>query len=307
MPEVPFALAVAAGTLAALNPCGFALLPVYLTVLITDDDRPSRGTAVARAVLSTAAVVAGFAAVFALFGLALAPVAGLVQARLPWFTIVLGLGLAGLGGWLLGGRSLPGISRLAGRGPAVARTIPSMAAFGAGYALTSLSCTIGPFLAIVVSSFRAGSPFAGVLLFFGYAAGMGMVVGIAALAVALARTSVIGRMRRLAPLISRAGGVVMALAGVYVAYYGWYELRVLRGGSADDPLIGAALTVQGWFSGVVADIGVPVITVAFAIVLAGAGAAVWWSRSRRPAAKLTEESRSVTPLAAGRPGTEAQG
>jgi cytochrome c biogenesis protein CcdA len=285
MTEVPFALAVAAGTLAALNPCGFALLPVYLTVLITDGDQPSRASAVARAVISTAAIVAGFVAVFALFGLALAPVAGLVQARLPWFTIVLGLALAGLGLWLICGRSLPGISRLARRGPAAARTIPSMAAFGAGYALTSLSCTIGPFLAIVVSSFRAGSPLAGVLLFLGYAAGMGMVVGIAALALALARVSVIGRMRRLAPLISRAGGVVITLAGAYVAYYGWYELRVLRGDTADDEVIGTALTVQGWFSGAVADMGVPVVAIAFVTVLTGAGAAVWWSRSRRPARK----------------------
>jgi cytochrome c-type biogenesis protein len=285
MTEVPFALAVAAGTLAALNPCGFALLPVYLTVLITDGDQPSRASAVARAMISTAAIVTGFVAVFALFGLALAPVAGLVQARLPWFTIVLGLALAGLGVWLLCGRSLPGISRLAGRGPVAARTIPSMAAFGAGYALTSLSCTIGPFLAIVVSSFRAGSPFAGVLLFLGYAAGMGMVVGIAALALALARTSVIGRMRRLAPLISRAGGVVIALAGTYVAYYGWYELRVLRGDTADDAVIGAALTVQGWFSSAVAGLGVPVVAFTFATVLTSAGAAVWWSRSRRRAVK----------------------
>ncbi|MCM4081181.1 cytochrome c biogenesis CcdA family protein [Paractinoplanes hotanensis] len=285
MTEAPFALAVAAGTLAALNPCGFALLPVYLTVLITDGDQASRARAVARAMISTAAIVTGFVAVFALFGLALAPVAGLVQARLPWFTIVLGLALAGLGVWLLCGRSLPGISLLAGRGPVAVRTIPSMAAFGAGYALTSLSCTIGPFLAIVVSSFRAGSPFTGVLLFLAYAAGMGMVVGIAALALALARTSVIGRMRRLAPLISRAGGVVIALAGAYVAYYGWYELRVLRGATADDPVISAALTVQGWFSNAVADLGVPVVAFTFATVLASAGAAVWWSWSRRRAVK----------------------
>ncbi|GAA3351256.1 cytochrome c biogenesis CcdA family protein [Amorphoplanes nipponensis] len=280
MTEVPFALAVAAGTLAALNPCGFALLPVYLTILVTEDQQ-SRASAVARAAISTAAIVSGFVAVFALFGLALAPVAGVVQARLPWFTIVLGLALVGLGGWLLGGRSLPGISRLARRGPAATRTIPAMAAFGASYALTSLSCTIGPFLAIVVSSFRAGSPLAGLLLFLGYAAGMGMVVGIAALALALARTSLIGRMRRLAPLVSRAGGLVIALAGAYVAYYGWFELRVLRGDPADDPVIGAALTVQGWFSGAVAELGVPVVVMAFAAVLGVAGAAVWRSRSRR--------------------------
>jgi cytochrome c biogenesis protein CcdA len=278
MGDVPFALAVAAGTLAALNPCGFALLPVYLTFLVTGGDEPSRAGAVARAVVSTAAIVTGFVAVFALFGLVLAPVAGLVQARLPWFTIVLGLVLVGLGAWLIVGRRLPGIGWLAVPGPAVARTVPSMVGFGAGYALASLGCTIGPFLAIVVSSFRAGSPAAGVLLFLGYAAGMGMIVATAALALALARASVIGRMRRLAPLISRAGGVLVAAAGAYVAYYGWYELRVLRGGSPTDPVIDAALTVQGALSDTVAGLGVPAILFAFTVVLAGAGAAAWWTR-----------------------------
>ncbi|WP_426512871.1 cytochrome c biogenesis CcdA family protein [Dactylosporangium sp. McL0621] len=281
MDDVPFALAVAAGTLAALNPCGFALLPVYLTVLVAGDEHRSRTDAVARALASTAAIVTGFVAVFALFGLALTPVAGLVQARLPWFTIVLGLALAGLGAWMIAGRHVPGIRWLAVRGPAVTRTVPSMIVFGAGYALASLGCTVGPFLAIVVSSFRAGSVPAGVLLFLGYAAGMGMVVGTAALALALARVSAIGRMRRLAPVISRAGGGLVAVAGAYVAYYGWYELRILRGGSVSDPVVGAGLAVQARLSGTIAGLGVGAVVAAFAVVVLGAGAAMWWSRTRR--------------------------
>ena len=280
MGDVPFALAVAAGTVAALNPCGFALLPVYLTVLVTGDDEPSRATALARAAVTTASIVAGFVGVFAVFGLVLAPVAGLVQARLPWFTIVLGLALLALGGWLLAGRHMPGIGGLAVRARAVTRTVPSMAAYGAGYALASLSCTIGPFLAIVVSSFRAGSTVDGVLLFLGYAAGMGMVVGTAAVALALAGASVLARMRRLAPMVARLGGAVVAVAGAYVAYYGWYELRILRGGSPDDPVVDAALTVQGRLSGAITVLGVPAVVIGFAAVLLGGGAVWWRSRAR---------------------------
>lgn len=37
------------------------------------------------------------------FGLVLAPVAGALQQRLPWFTSVLGLALVGVGGWLPAG------------------------------------------------------------------------------------------------------------------------------------------------------------------------------------------------------------
>ncbi|MEE3918072.1 hypothetical protein V2I01_03845 [Micromonospora sp. BRA006-A] len=36
-----------------------------------------------------------------------------------------------------------------------------MVLFGAAYALTSLTCAIAPFLAIVVTSLRAGSPLRG--------------------------------------------------------------------------------------------------------------------------------------------------
>jgi len=62
---------------------------------------------------------------------------------------------------------------------------------------------------------------AGIGLFLAYAAGMGLVVGTTAVALALANASLVRRLRRLAPLVARAGGLLMALAGGYVAYYGW--------------------------------------------------------------------------------------
>lgn len=98
MSEIRFALALAAGMLAAVNPCGFALLPAYLSLLVVGDDSPSRKVAVGRAIAATVAMTAGFAAVFGLFGLAIAPAAGQVQQHLPWFTIVLGLTLLAAGG-----------------------------------------------------------------------------------------------------------------------------------------------------------------------------------------------------------------
>src|SRR5436190_17497209 len=97
MADLPFALALTAGMLAAVNPCGFALLPAYLSLLVLGDDSPTRTAAVGRALAATAAMTLGFAAVFGVFGLAVAPVASQVQQHLPWFTIVFGLLLAGGG------------------------------------------------------------------------------------------------------------------------------------------------------------------------------------------------------------------
>ncbi|HEU4426559.1 MAG TPA: cytochrome c biogenesis protein CcdA, partial [Pilimelia sp.] len=78
MPEIPLALALAAGMLAAVNPCGFALLPAYLSLLVAGDEPGGRGAAVGRALLSTAAMTAGFVAVFGTFGVLVTPLLGSV-------------------------------------------------------------------------------------------------------------------------------------------------------------------------------------------------------------------------------------
>lgn len=267
MTQVPLALALAAGMLAAVNPCGFALLPAYLSLLVIGDDSPGRADAVRRALACSAAMTAGFVVVFAVFGVLITPLAGSLQQHLPWFTIGLGLLLAGLGGWLLSGRDLPGLRLRTGRGPAVTRSLPSMAGFGVAYALASLGCTIAPFLAIVGSSLRAESPLAGLALFVAYAAGMGLTVGTAALAVALARTSLLARMRRIGPAVSRASGLLLLVAGAYVAYYGWYEIRLLRGRSASDPIINEAGRLQRWIAGGLDSLGSPSLAAIFAVLL----------------------------------------
>jgi cytochrome c-type biogenesis protein len=100
---------------------------------------------------------------------------------------------------------------------------------GVSYALASLSCTIAPFVAVVVTAFGAGSVWAGVGLFIAYAMGMGPLVGTAAVAVALANTSLLGRLRRLGRTVPEATGALLVLAGSYVAYYGWWEIRVISG------------------------------------------------------------------------------
>ena len=128
-------------------------------------------------------------------------------------------------------------------------SVGSMAGFGASYAVASLGCTIAPFLAIVVTAFRTGSTIQGVVLFLVYAVGMGLVVGTAAVGVALARTSLIGRIRRTGRFLPRLGGALLLLAGGYVTWYGTWELRVLHGGAGTDPVVDAAGRLQQWMAG----------------------------------------------------------
>lgn len=269
------ALALGAGMLAALNPCGFALLPAYLTLLVTGD-RPTRLVAVGRALRMTAAMTAGFTAVFAVFGAVVAPVASSVQRYLPWFSVVVGLAIVAAGMWLLGGRSISVPKPGSRGGTPVTGSMRSMFAFGISYAVASLSCTIAPFLAVVVSAFRVDSLLTGAALFLLYGVGMGLVVGTAALAVALAQQSLVRGARQLGRAAPIAGGALLLAVGAYVAYYGWWEIRVLGGAPADDPVIEAASAVQHWLANTATAIG----AAGFALVLAGVLLAIGVARVR---------------------------
>jgi cytochrome c biogenesis protein CcdA len=280
--EAQYGLAATAGLVAALNPCGFALLPAYLSFLVGDgsDDRVG---AIRRAVTFTSAVTVGFVTVFGGFGLLAAPAADTVARNAPWVGIAVGVLMVVVGGWLVTGRSVSLLIPRVGRSAPVTRGFFSMALFGAGYALASLGCTIGPFLALVATSFRAGSAGAGVGLFVAYAGGMALLVGAAAGVVAVADAALVRRMRRYAGTASRLGGALAMIAGGYVAWYGWYELRVLAGGDPGDPVVDVAGRVQAALAAGVAALGPWWLTLAVggavAIVLA---ARLVRRRRRRP-------------------------
>ncbi|MFI6239244.1 cytochrome c biogenesis CcdA family protein [Micromonospora sp. NPDC050795] len=271
-------LALTAGMLGAVNPCGFALLPAYLSLLVAGTS-DTRG-AVGRALTAAAGLTVGYVLVFGAFGLALAPLAGWLRPRLPWLTVALGVLLVVAGCWLLAGRRLPAPGWSA-RAPRLTRSWPSMVLFGAAYALASLGCAIAPFLAIVVTSLQAGSTGQGLALFGAYALGMGLVVAVAALGVALVRDGLVARLRVAGALVPRLSGLVLLVAGCYVAWYGWYELR-LAAGRRDvlhDPVIRVAAQVQRALADALDRIGPAVLLAALATLLL---AALLLKRAHRP-------------------------
>lgn len=284
MTGVPYGLALTAGMLAAVNPCGFALLPAYLTLFISGTTGPAtavrgRRGALTRALVATAAMTSGFVLVFGAFALVVAPLALSVERWLPWATVAIGLALLVLGGWLLTGREL--LLRLpkARLTAHPANSPRSMAAYGISYAVASLSCTIGPFLALTTTAFRSGSVPATMAVFLAYAGGMGLVVGVLTLAVALSRQAAVARIRRILPFVTRASGALLLLAGAYVAYYGWYELRVVRGRAGADPVVDAATRWQAAITRWLYEAGPAPILAAVGVLLAVAWAA--WAVGRR--------------------------
>ncbi len=272
--------ALGAGLVAALNPCGFAFLPGYLGLVIAGDvQSPTRTAALARAGAATLAMAAGFMTVFGIFGLVISPLISSAQRYLPFATVVIGVLLIALAVWLLSGRDVSVIlPKLTGAQPTARLT--SMYGYGVGYAVASLSCTIAPFLAMIGATFRRGDIVTGVLGFLAYAAGMSITVGVAALAVALVGPGAGAGIRRMLPYINRIAGVVVLLTGLYVTYYGVYEIRLFfGGGDAADPVVEGAAVVQGWLARGVDALGAGPLLGALAALI-GVGA-VWQVRRRR--------------------------
>jgi len=262
--------ALSAGLVAAVNPCGFAMLPGYLALVVLgeeDDGERSLLPALGRATAATVAMALGFLVVFGTFGLVVAPLAGQVQQYLPAVTVLIGVLLVALGGWLLSGRELTVLLPKPSRG-APTRRIGSMFGYGLAYAVASLGCTIGPFLAVTSATFRAGSTLDGVVAYLAYGAGMALVVGVLAVGFALAGSTAARYARQVLPYVNRISGVLLVLVGLYVGYYGVYELRLFHGdGDAADPVVDAAGVVQRAVANWVDSIGVWPLLVALAALV----------------------------------------
>lgn len=278
-------LAFAAGLVAALNPCGFAMLPAYL-LLVVRGRRPGERSGVAatgRALAATVGMALGFLTVFGVFGALTVSAATTVQRYLPYATALVGVVLIVLGAWLLSGREL---SALASRplGPRWAPTVRlgSMYGYGISYAVASLSCTIGPFLAVTAAGLRGGPIVTGVAIYLSYSAGLTLVVGVLAVAAATASTAMVDRLRRILPFVNRIGGALLVLVGLYVAYYGSYEVRLFgANGNPRDAVITAVGRLQGATAGWVHQHGIwpwLVAMLALAVVVIGGA---WHRRVKR--------------------------
>jgi cytochrome c biogenesis protein CcdA len=284
-------LAFAAGLVAALNPCGFAMLPAYLLLVVrgqphqAHEPKAGEWTAIGRALAATVGMALGFMVVFGSFGALTISAASTVQRYLPYGTVVIGLILIALGGWLLTGRELTALTpRPLGPRWAPTARLWSMFGYGVTYAIASLSCTIGPFLAVTAAGLRSGSVLMGVSIYLAYVGGLTLVVGALALATATASSAVAERLRRIVPFVNRISGALLVLVGLYVAYYGVYELRLFSATAASPPdaLITAAGRLQGALAGWVHQHGAWPWALALTVVAIGAFAGYLMQPRRRP-------------------------
>jgi cytochrome c-type biogenesis protein len=229
----PFGL----GIFAAFNPCGFAMLPAYLSYFLGIESKEhdqSRLTTVVRGLVVGLVMTMGFIAVFGTFGILFATVisAGDVADYIPYIIVVLGVLMIPLGISMLLGRELvlrlPKMNKGTG-----SRNLGSVFMFGVSYAVVSLSCTVGIFISGVSNSFSADGVARGTGNFLAYGIGMGVVITFLTMSLALAKSNVATNMRRMLPYIGRISGVFLVIAGIYMIDYGLWDYQIIVANNFD--------------------------------------------------------------------------
>jgi len=250
----PFGL----GIFAAFNPCGFAMLPAYLSYFLGLENKQSdqsRFTTVARGLAVGIVMTLGFVAVFGTFGILFATVInqGTVLEYVPYVIIAIGVLMVPLGIAMLLGKDvrlkLPKMNKGTG-----SRSLGSVFMFGMSYAVVSLSCTIGIFIPAISQSFATDGVATGTGNFLAYALGMGIVITFLTMSLALAKSNVATGMRRILPYITPFSGAMLVLAGIYIIDYGIWDYQVTIAGNLDagnlmvDQFLDFQATVSAWIT-----------------------------------------------------------
>ena len=231
---LPFGLAFAAGMVAAVNPCAFAMLPAYLSLYLGTEESgfsersaPSRAL---RALVVGCVVSLGFVVLFGLAGAVISAGGTALIEVMPVLGVLVGEALVGLGVWiLLAGRApyAAAFGRLAARlGDPRKIGIRGFFVFGLAYGAASLGCTLPAFLTVVGSGIATGGEVPGAVRFLDYGLGMASVLVALTVALAFFKEGLLKWLRGALPYVQSASAVLLILAGAYVIFYWWTAQNV---------------------------------------------------------------------------------
>jgi cytochrome c biogenesis protein CcdA len=226
-PNLPVGYAVGAGMVAAVNPCGFPMLPAYLGLFVgtgaTGNLNPGIGRRVLRAIAVSLSMTAAFMLLFAGVGIGVSRGLHALTQAFPPIGLAVGVVMVLVGGWMVGGGTLyvdlgeRAADRL--RGIARGTSVRAYFAYGLAYALVSLSCSLPIFLAVVGGAVTSSGPGAALLQFMLYATGMGLVITLLTVGISLLQVAAIRSVRLVLPCVQPASAGLLLLAGAYLVYY----------------------------------------------------------------------------------------
>ena len=224
---LPLGLPFAAGMVSTVNPCGFAMLPAYLGLYVgSNDPRAGMTKKISRALLVGLIVTSGFVLLFGITGTIVSAGARAIIDLIPWVGLSIGILLVAVGSWLLGGGKLytafasQTASRIGNPGQV---SVKEYFLFGLSYGIASLSCTLPIFLSVIGVSLAGTSIATSIRQFVLYALGMGLVIILMTVSMAIFKELIVRFLRKTQPLVQPVSAIFMMIAGCYIVYY-WMTL-----------------------------------------------------------------------------------
>lgn len=220
--EGNFAYSFLLGVMAAVNPCGFVLLPTYLIYYLGLELGRSNESSVVtlrRSLTVGSSVSAGFIALFLVVGVISRAFTTVIRDNAKYAALVIGIALIAMG-----------LAMLRGWKPPVAqpdvsmqhkRTVWNMVLFGVVYAIASIGCTIGLLISVILGSVNRNGFISGVVSIVLYGAGMGLLVTSLTVALGFARVGLVSALKRSLRWFDRVSAVFVLLTGIYLSWY-WY-------------------------------------------------------------------------------------
>lgn len=266
------------GLIAAVNPCGFVLLPTYLLYFLGMENlRPGAERAsVGRAVAVSLSVSAGFMSVFVVIGAITKWSTKWFTEQAPYVSLVIGVMLAILGVAMIFGYRLPFTTPkldITKRD----RSVQSMFVFGIAYAVASIGCTIGPFMAVVLGGVSTDGVLTGIAAIGVYGLGMALLVTGLTVTLALANTALLRALRRGMQWFEYAAGVMVLLTGLYLTYYWYQDIRQ----SYDSDVVSTAVGWQERLTNFIIDHQVTIVTTTASVVVIAIGLSLWLRRRQQ--------------------------
>jgi cytochrome c biogenesis protein CcdA len=216
--EGNFAYSFMLGVLAAVNPCGFVLLPAYLLYFLGIDS-DNQQAPVRRALVVSAAVSSGFLLVFIIIGTISRLFTQWIELNAKYAGLLIGLALVVMGVAMLAGWKPSFITpTIAGQRD---RSLRAMFVFGIAYAVASIGCTIGFLTTAIFGSIGVHGFASGVISIVLYGAGMALLVSTLTVTLAVAKGGLLRVLRNGLRYMDKLAAGFIVLTGLYLSWY-WY-------------------------------------------------------------------------------------
>ena len=219
--EGNFAYSFILGVLAAVNPCGFVLLPTYLIFFLVTREEPNlkTGERLRRALVVSSGISIGFLAIFFVIVVISRLFTQWIELNAKYASLAIGIVLV-IGGARMLTSWTPkfAVPQLGG---VQTKTFRATVVYGVAYAVASIGCTIGFLTTAVFGSIALHGFVSGVLSILLYGLGMAMLVTALTVSLAFAKTGLLTIVKNQLHLIQRLGAIFVTLTGIYLVFY-WY-------------------------------------------------------------------------------------